>query len=137
MKKWKRWQKWLLIAAGSGLIGIFLADILTQLSTKDRVYTATAAIPHRKVGLLLGTSKRIADGRRNLFYFYRLEAAVELFKAGKIDVILASGDNSTKYYDEPSDMKADLVKKGIPANRIYLDYAGFRTLDSVVRSKVV
>jgi SanA protein len=62
---------------------------------------------------------------------------VRLFKEGKVDFILVSGDNSTKDYDEPSTIKVDLIKKGIPSNKIYLDYAGFRTLDSVVRCKKI
>lgn len=59
--------------------------------------------------------------------------AADLFKAGKIDVIVISGDNSRKNYNEPMDMKEELMKQGIPEDRIYLDYAGFRTYDSVVR----
>ena len=66
-----------------------------------------------------------------------MDATVALYKAGKIDYVIVSGDNSTKEYDEPSTFKEDLIKGGIPEGRIYLDYAGFRTLDSVVRVKEI
>ena len=119
------------------LIGIFGADSLVEKSASDKVFNSTKEIPHNKVGLFLGTGKILTNGRINLYYKYRIEAAVKLFKAGKVDFILVSGDNSTKDYDEPSTIKEDLIKNGIPSNKIYLDYAGFRTLDSVVRCKEI
>jgi SanA protein len=119
------------------LIGIFAADRLVEKSASEKVFNSTKEIPYNKVGLFLGTGKILSNGRINLYYKYRIEAAVKLFKAGKIDFIIVSGDNSTKDYDEPSTIKEDLIKNGVPANRIFLDYAGFRTLDSVVRSKEI
>ncbi len=119
------------------LIGIFGANRLVEKSASDKVFNSTKEIPHNKVGLFLGTGKILSNGRINLYYKYRIEAAVELFKAGKVDFILVSGDNSKKDYDEPSTIKEDLINKGIPSNKIYLDYAGFRTLDSVVRCKEI
>lgn len=119
------------------LISIFGADRLVEKSASGKVYSSTEKIPYNKVGLLLGTGKILSNGQINLYYKYRIEAAVKLFKSGKIDCILVSGDNSTKDYDEPSSIKNDLIKKGVPANKIYLDYAGFRTLDSVVRSRMI
>ncbi|MFW6227253.1 MAG: SanA/YdcF family protein [Bacteroidota bacterium] len=119
------------------LIGIFGADRLVEKSASDKVFNSAIEIPHNKVGLFLGTGKILSNGRINLYYKYRIEAAVKLFKAGKVDFILVSGDNSTKDYDEPSTIKKDLIIRGIPSDKIYLDYAGFRTLDSVVRCKEI
>jgi SanA protein len=119
------------------LIGIFGANRLVEKSASDKVFNSTKEIPHNKVGLFLGTGKFLSNGRINLYYKYRIEAAVKLFKAGKIDFIIVSGDNSKKDYDEPSTIKEDLINKGIPSSKIYLDYAGFRTLDSVVRCKEI
>jgi len=119
------------------LICIFGADKLVDKSADGKIFNTTEDIPYNKVGLLLGTGKILSNGRVNLYYKYRIQAAVELFNAGKIDFILVSGDNSRKDYDEPSTIKNDLVEEGIPAERIYLDYAGFRTLDSVVRCKEI
>ncbi|MEM6696956.1 MAG: ElyC/SanA/YdcF family protein, partial [Bacteroidota bacterium] len=133
----KKWKKYILVGGLSLLGGIIVSDALPKITAKDRLYKAVEEIPEHRVGLLLGTSQKLADGRTNLYYAYRIQAAADLYKAGKIEFILASGDNSVKSYDEPSDMKADLMAKGIPESKIYLDYAGFRTLDSVVRAKAI
>lgn len=101
------------------------------------VYDNLEDVPFNKVGLLLGTSKKIANGQSNLYFKYRIRAATELYNAGKIEYILVSGDNSLKEYNEPMDMKKALMKQGIPDTSIILDYAGFRTFDSVVRSNKV
>jgi len=117
---------------------VFMTDHWVKTSTKAQLYADITKIPNNKVGLVLGTSKFI--GRRhwlNPFYQYRIDAAVALFNAGKIQFILVSGDNGTEHYDEPDMMKKDLIARGIPANKIYTDYAGFRTLDSIVRCKEV
>jgi len=119
------------------LMAVYGADRLVENAGANRVYNSTKEIPYNRVGLLLGTGKILANGRVNLYYKYRIKAAVRLFKAGKVGVILVSGDNSTKDYDEPSTIKEDLMRNGVPANKIVLDYAGFRTLDSVVRCKAV
>ena len=118
-------------------ISIWWSDRLVSNNAKGKLYTSTDDIPHQKVGLLLGTGKYLTNGQTNLFYVFRIKAAVRLFKAGKIDYILVSGDNSKKGYDEPTTIQEDLIRYGIPKNRIYLDYAGFRTLDSVVRCKQI
>lgn len=119
------------------LISVFGADFWVENATENKVFNSVEEIPQNRVGLLLGTGKFLASGRVNLYYEYRIDAAVKLYKSGKIDYVLVSGDNSTKNYDEPSTMKDDLVKHGIPQGKIYLDYAGFRTLDSVVRCKEI
>ncbi len=94
-------------------------------------------LPKNKVGLVLGTASRLVEGGVNPYYAHRIDATIALFKAGKIDYVLVSGDNGSIYYNEPNTIKKDLVKGGIPEERIYLDYAGFRTLDSVVRAKEI
>jgi len=105
--------------------------------TNHLVFDNVDRIPKNKVGLLLGTGKYVASGNINLFYLYRIDATVALYNAGKIEYVLVSGDNGRKDYDEPSDFKKDLIERGIPGNKIFLDYAGFRTLDSVVRAKEI
>lgn len=101
------------------------------------LYTSVDALPSRNVGVLLGTSKYLRDGRLNLFLEYRIRAAVDLYQAGRIRHILVSGDNAHRSYNEPETIRDELLKRGIPADRIHLDYAGFRTLDSMVRAKAV
>jgi SanA protein len=90
-----------------------------------------------KVALLLGTSKYLKSGKPNAYFFNRIEATIALFKNHKISYVIISGDNSRKDYNEPLDMKNELLKNGIAEDRIYLDYAGFRTYDSVIRAKKI
>jgi len=118
-------------------LGVFFTYHWMSFETRNLVYDDVSAIPKNKVGLILGTGKYAPSGNINLFYKYRLDAAVKLYKANKIEFILVSGDNSRKDYDEPSDFKNDLIARGIPENKIFLDYAGFRTLDSMVRAKEI
>ena len=120
------------------LIGsIFIPNKIIISNAEELTYNSISEIPKNKVGLLLGTSKYLANGNINLYYKYRINATSELYKSGKIDFVLVSGDNSTKSYDEPSTFKNDLITKGIPEEKIFLDYAGFRTLDSVIRAKEI
>lgn len=106
-------------------------------STRDKLYTSIEDIPSNDVGLVLGANKTSRRGNLNLYFANRIDAAVMLFKAGKIKHIIVSGDNHIKEYDEATDMKNALVAMGVPDSCITLDYAGFRTLDSMVRCKKV
>lgn len=102
-----------------------------------RCFDTPDELPARKLAVVLGTAKYRVSGGVNLYYRHRIEAAAELYHSGKVEFLLISGDNSVKEYDEPTTIKRDLVKMGVPAERIFLDYAGFRTLDSMVRCKEV
>jgi len=117
--------------------GTLAVDRWVTASTASRIFDDVAAVPARRVGLLLGTSKWVAGGRINLYYQYRIDAAVALYRAGKVQFFLLSGDNRRHNYNEPETMRADLIAAGIPAEKIFLDYAGLRTLDSIVRCKEV
>lgn len=116
---------------------VFVANYSIEKNAINKTFTNSNEIKKNKVGLVLGTAKILNNGRINLYFKYRIQATVALYKKGKIDFVLVSGDNGNKNYDEPTDFKNELIKKGIPANRIFLDYAGFRTLDSVVRAKEI
>ncbi|HLW29880.1 MAG TPA: ElyC/SanA/YdcF family protein [Brumimicrobium sp.] len=115
----------------------FTSNAIVENSAKNKTFNDLENISSNKVGMVLGTAKYRTQGGINLYFKYRIEAVVELYKSGKIDFILVSGDNSTKYYNEPGEFKKELIKNGIPDEKIFLDYAGFRTLDSVVRAKKV
>ena len=127
----------LLIGGIVCMLSIIVAAALVRCAARGRTYQNTAAIPHRRVGLVLGCAKYLSDGRANLFFKNRIHAAARLFRAGKVDYLLVSGDNHIAGYNEPADMKDSLVESGVPAERIYCDFAGFRTLDSVVRAKEI
>ena len=116
-------------AAGVDLYIGFLSGGSTTSSLED--------LPYNRCGLLLGTSRYRTDGTDNPFFINRIDAAVRLYRSGKIDYIIATGDNSDRRYNEPRAMFVELTAKGVPGGKVFLDYAGFRTLDSVVRSKEI
>jgi SanA protein len=112
---------------------VIVCDTVINKAANKLIYSDVNLIPHNKVGLILGTSKYLKSGQKNMYFVNRIAAAVALYNAGKIDFFVISGDNSRKNYNEPLDMKNELIKQGIPESKIFLDYAGFRTYDSVIR----
>lgn len=119
------------------VIFVVSCNFIVKNSAKGLLYDDVQAIPNRKVGLLLGTSPYTAKGLENQYYTNRIEAAAELYFAHKISYILISGDNHRHGYNEPEEMRQSLIALGVPDSVIYLDYAGFRTFDSMVRAKKV
>jgi len=115
------------------LIIITYANWKIPHDTKNYIYNSTDSIPAQKAALVLGASKYLRSGHINPYFDNRIKAAAELYKAGKVQAFVVSGDNGNKTYNEPADMRDALIELGVPENVIYLDYAGFRTLDSVVR----
>ncbi|MGY3902515.1 SanA/YdcF family protein [Aeromonas lusitana] len=124
----------LLLASAAALLGY---SEWTVSDARHYTYDDVNAVPYNRVALVLGTSKYLIGGSPNHYFKYRIKAAAELYNSGKVDYILVSGDNATVQYNEPRQMRRALIQAGIPANAIYSDYAGFRTLDSVVRAKEV
>jgi SanA protein len=120
-----------------GLAAVLLANRVIQSAARGRCFADIGAVPRHRAGLVLGSARSLKSGALNLHYKHRVETAAALFHAGKVDYLLVSGDNSRAAYNEPADMRDDLVAAGVPADRVYLDYAGFRTLDSVVRAKKI
>ena len=116
---------------------VVACNLAVVKTAESRMYTDVAAVPKNRVGLLLGTNPIGRTGNPNTFYVNRIQAALALYRAGKVERFLISGDNSREEYDEPTWMKEDLMKAGVPDSVIYLDYAGFRTYDSMVRAKEV
>lgn len=114
---------------------------LVEYKASGKTFDNTAHIPHREVGLLLGTSPRVAGGGPNFYYINRIIATADLYKAGKVDRIIASGgDYSSRPsggYNELIAMRDSLVAHGVPDSVITLDYDGTRTLNSIVKAKEV
>ena len=106
-------------------------------STRDQITHDIQEIEPTKAALVLGTSKYVVGGGINRFFKYRMEAAKRLYDDGKIRFIIVSGDNSAMEYNETRDMKNYLVHLGVPESAIVEDFAGFSTLDSVIRAKEV
>ena len=137
MRKLKMLLMVLIFLAVIGVLTIYICNKAIAKATEGKLFSDTNSIPYNKVGLLLGTSKYLANGSVNYYYSFRIAAAVKLINAGKIKYIIVSGDNSRQDYDEPTQMQQDLIKAGIDSSIIYLDYAGFRTFDSIVRLKEI
>lgn len=114
---------------------LMLPWMLISFATIGMIYMNVDDVPARKYGLLLGTSPGAQNS--NLFFNTRIEAAKILYEKGKIEYIIVSGDNSTSSYNEPLYMKTELERRGVATDKIVMDYAGFRTLDSVLRAKEI
>jgi SanA protein len=127
-----------LLVVVSFACGLWIGEALAiPIWAAPSLYDDPALIPKRHVGVLLGCSARQSNGSPNPYFVARVDAAVRLYDAGKIDYILVSGENSQPAYNEPAMLRAALVRRGVPSDRIVADYAGFRTLDSVVRAHEV
>ena len=140
----KEMRKWILrfltscgLALVIGAVFTFWCHWQVSYQTQNRLYKEIEKCPSFHTGLVPGTSKFIRRGRINLFYQYRIDACVKAWKAGKIKYLIVSGDNGTLSYNEPEVFRQDLVAGGIDSAAIYLDYAGFRTLDSMVRAREI
>jgi len=133
-KRLVRWSAWTILFA---LFLTIAGYVAISVYSRPYLYQSLTEIPENKCGLVLGTSKFVAEGTENLYYRYRIEAAVRLYKSKKVSYLIVSGDNRYRNYNEPVNMQKDLVEAGIPVNHIYLDYAGFRTFDSVIRCREI
>lgn len=120
-----------------GVLIIVGSNIWVLRSTDSQIYSDISQIPDTDLALVLGTSHRLVDGTPNPYFKERMQLAANLYLQGKVKHILVSGDNATKYYNEPIVMKNALIELGIPDKAITLDYAGFRTLDSIIRCKKI
>lgn len=119
-----------------GLQIMFCNKLILETS-KGKIFNKSVELPEYKTALVLGTSKYLKSGKINLYFQNRINRTIQLYNSGNISRIIVSGDNGTKHYNEPIHMKDALVKGGVPFGIIFCDYAGFRTLDSVVRAKLV
>ncbi|MGV8924573.1 MAG: outer membrane permeability protein SanA [Ewingella sp.] len=131
-----------LIVGFTGIVVLMLVvaiglDRWISWKTKDYIYDEVQQLPHRQVGVVLGTAKYYRTGVPNQYYHYRIQGAINAYNSGKVKYLLLSGDNAQQSYNEPMTMRRDLMAAGIPASDIVLDYAGFRTLDSIVRTRKV
>lgn len=127
----------LLILAGICIVALFSADSIIKKDSEKFIFDDVQNLPDCKTALVLGTSKTLQNGNPNPYFTKRIKATAKLYNSGKIRAIIVSGDNSVKGYNEPEQMKNDLIAEGIPAEMIFEDFAGFRTLDSVVRVKEI
>lgn len=133
----KRLLRGLILVAVAGFVMVALGNLYVVTTNAGRLYSDAALVPAHDVGLVLGTSKTLPSGRPNLHFAYRMDAAAELYRTGKVKHLLVSGDHHLAKYDEPHMMTLALVARGVPESAITRDDSGFRTLDSVVRAKKI
>lgn len=126
-----------LILGVLGIFSVWFSNFIIERKTARFVTSNISKLPDEKVGLVLGTSEKTGRGNTNYYFKFRIDAAEKLYKSGKVKYLIVSGDNSVKNYNEPEDMMNALIARGIPKDRIYQDFAGFRTLDSVVRAEKI
>ncbi len=130
----KKWLSAVLITLVVIATSIYAIDRWVSWKSQDDIISDISQVPKFQVAVVLGTSKYL--GRTlNEYYSHRIEAAIKLYEQGTVSRFLLSGDNAHRSYNEPWTMKRDLLKAGVPESNIHLDYAGFRTLDSIVRAK--
>lgn len=130
----KRW-------ASAGLFLLVLTVVLSnrwvENSTYSYLYESWSLLPDNDVGLVLGTSPYRGDGKSSAEFYGRVRTAAELYQLGKIKHIIVSGANPDETYNEPRKMMRELVRLGIPEKDITMDFAGFRTYDSILRARQV
>lgn len=134
MRRLKRGLWFLFLLA---LTFVLISNVWVVMATYDKVVDDPQSLADNGMALVLGTSHKTVKGTPNPFFENRIETAAQLYRMGKVRHIIVSGDNRTRYYNEPLAMQKALLKKGVPDSVITLDYAGLRTLDSIVRSKEI
>lgn len=130
----RKGQRRLVRVVVAGCVLALLPSAWLRVVTDDRLRTV-ADVPRTEVAVVFGAG--LWDGEPSPYLAHRLDAAAELYRAGRIAVVLVTGDNSREEYDEPDAMRAYLVRHGVPDGRIVSDYAGFDTWDSCVRAKKI
>ncbi|MBH1928416.1 outer membrane permeability protein SanA [Serratia rubidaea] len=134
---WKRLIISLFIIAVALMLSVIALDRWISWKTAPYIYEEVQQLPDRQVGVVLGTAKYYRIGGINQYYRYRIQGAINAYNSGKVKYLLLSGDNALQSYNEPMTMRRDLIAAGVAPSDIVLDYAGFRTLDSIVRTRKV
>src|SRR6516164_201024 len=126
-----------LVALGGVGALLLLCQWWVYAAGDSRVFKKVSDVPENEVGLVLGTAKWVRRGKLNRFFSYRIDAAVRLYKCGKVRRLLLSGNGIDPGRSEPELMRKELIDRGIPSDALSLDDGGLRTLDSIVRAKQV
>jgi SanA protein len=132
-----RWVRRAVLAGAAGTVSVLAVNLWMTARAGGLIFQDPAKVPSTDVALVLGTGKLAGGGGLNSHFRIRMDAAAALFKAGRVKHLLLSGDNGRHGYNEPRDMLEALVERGVPPAAMTCDYAGFRTLDSVVRAKKI
>jgi vancomycin permeability regulator SanA len=121
------------LAIGLALLAIVGGSLWVRGEAAGHVYDEST-VPAAPVALVLG-AQVYPDGAPSAYLAARLDLAKRLLDAGKVRAILLSGDNGRWEYNEPGAMAVYLIARGVPAQQLVLDYAGFDTYDSCARAR--
>ena len=135
-RKRRRWW-WLLTLVTVLVLVIVIFDRRVTRGAEPFLVDHLEDVPEVDVAVVLGTSERVSNGSPNRYFTHRIQAAAALYQACKVHHLILSGDNRRSNYNEPMAMRAALIQAGVDSTHITLDFAGFRTLDSMVRAKEV
>lgn len=139
MRTLKKPLKGIAIFTALGIFMILGCYIIVSLNAKGRTFDDVNDVPSHEYGVLFATSPFTPAGAHNYYFDNRIEATAELYKAGKVKKIIASGGDyraTQKFgYDEPAAIRDSLVARGIPSDKIILDYEGTRTYNSIAKAK--
>jgi SanA protein len=101
------------------------------------LFDSVSDIPENEVGLVLGAAPTLANGLSNRYFVFRMNSAAQLFHAGKVKVLILSGNRRDELYDEPAEMRKALIGLGVPDRVLVEDPGGMRTIESVARAKAI
>jgi len=126
----------ILAGAVCAIVVVAIPNLVVWRGGREPVTDVPAKVPHAQAALVLGAQVK-PDGKPSDMLFDRVKAAEDLYRAGRVDKLLLSGDHSRVNYDEVGTMRRMMLADGIPAADIFTDHAGFDTWDSAQRAKRV
>lgn len=132
----KRVLSWLLGLVCGGVVWVVVAHVVVAHSAAERIYERLTDVPARYVAIVLGARVH-QGGQLSAVLDNRVQCAADLYRAGKVRRVLVSGDHGQRSYDEVNAMARALLARGVPKSAVFLDHAGFRTLDSMQRAQEV
>ena len=134
VRRWPRLSKAALLGGAALFAVIGIANLYVVLSTDGDSTSDLADVPHAQVAIVPGAYVE-PSGKMSTMLADRVRGALDLWRAGKVDRILVSGDHGSWVYDEPDTMRKALVRDGVKPEDIFEDHAGFDTWATMVRAK--
>lgn len=132
----KKILKYLILGSASVVAAVLLINLYILQKSEGYIYEIADNVPKSQAALILG-AKVNANGKMSDVLMDRSLKALELYKNGKVDKLLVSGDHGREEYDEVGAVKDFLLKEGVAKEDIFLDHAGFDTYDSIYRAREV
>ncbi|GAB4482131.1 MAG: vancomycin high temperature exclusion protein [Anaerolineae bacterium] len=126
-------------------VGLVAVLLMTTAPLALRAYSALRyhwqtyspeEVPPRRAALIFG-ARVYPSGRPSAMLADRVATGADLYHAGKVEMLIMTGDGRTADYNEPEAMRRYAIELGVPAEAIVLDYAGLRTYDSCYRAREV